>query len=591
MKQFSFLTVGLFSLFTLFLPGCSSPVSYGHNDNGSPTSGSLGLRTIVYAENDHIWIEAEAGGEYNPMIVKSDQAASGQIYLASWDSGRTSLGSAPSDGNIVYSFDVVYAGTYRLWARVITPDSNSNSYWVKMDSAPWVPWEDINPTPSWGWDHMSADFDLGTGSHELRIAYREASTKLDKLLLTRDLAYTPSGMGNAIPLPGGSVAAHSDVVERYGQLQVIGTQLCDQNGNPVQLKGLSTHGIQWFPIYQHYTIPNLVNDWGIDIIRIAMYVEDWYNGDDFWNGYMAHPQEMKQWVMDFVNDAIDAGIYVIIDWHIHNNPANFTQAAKDFFNEMSSLYGQYPNVLYEICNEIIGGVNWSTVKTYAEQVIPEIRNNDPDNIIIIGTPNWSQYVDEAAADPITGYNNLMYALHFYAGSHHDDIKNRAQDALFGTNTTGHNPNGNRIPLIATEWGTSDYDATYNDFSWSQIWMDFLDANHISWCNWSFSNKDEASSIIKPYVDLTGPWDESDYTESGLWVKSKMSGPSPQFALGDVNHDGEIDIVDALMVSQYCTGMNPSNFDTSLADVNRNGTITEEDALLISQYYVGLIDSF
>jgi hypothetical protein len=257
-------------------------------------------------------------------------------------------------------------------------------------------------------------------------------------------------------------------------------------------------------------------------------VEDWYEGDDFWNGYLAHPDEMKQWTMDLVDDAIEAGIYVIIDWHIHNDPSNFTEQAKTFFNEMSAL-----------C----------------------------------------------------------------AASHKQDILDRAEDALFGTNQAGHNPNGNMIPLIATEWGTCDYDATYNDFSWSETWIDFLDENLISWCNWSFSSKDEASSILKPSVDTIGPWYETnstnphtdgcDYTESGLWVKERMARePQQVYQLGDVNHDGVINIVDALLVAQYYVGLEITvYFDPSLADVNKDGSIDSVDALLIAQYYSGLIDSF
>jgi hypothetical protein len=603
MNKHAHLFIFFIGTLLFFLISCSNPAVY-YNDSPSITSSNASGRSITYVEGDRIWMEAEAGAEHNPMIVKSDQSASGQIYLASWSSD-TSLDSAPSDGNIIYNFSTPQGGSYRLWIRVKTPDTSSNSYWLKMNSGSWTVWEDItvlqdNP---WHWAGFNTTFDLAAGDNELTIAYREANTALDKILITGNLSYIPSGAGKDIPLPSGSVAAYSNVVEQYGRLQVSGTQLCDQNGNQVQLKGLSTHGIQWFPVYKDHTIPNLVNSWGIDIIRIAMYVEDWYEGDDFWNGYLAHPDEMKQWTMDLVDDAIEAGIYVIVDWHIHNDPSNFTEQAKTFFNEMSAIYAAYPNVMYEICNEIIGGVSWSTVKTYAEAVIPEIRANDPDNIIIIGTPNWSQYVDEAANDPVTGYDNLMYALHFYAASHKQSYVDRAEDALFGTNDMGNNPNHNQIPLIATEWGTCDYDASYNDFDWSEIWIDFLDENLISWCNWSFSSKDEASSILKPYVDTIGPWYETgsphphtdgcDYTESGLWVKERMARePQQVYQLGDVNHDGVINIVDALLVSQYYVGYDIKvYFDPTLADVNKDGAIDNVDALLIAQYYSGLIASF
>jgi hypothetical protein len=498
-------------------------VIYAKN-NGAKISKGNPVYSIKNVANDslfYIWVEAEDGAEYSPMIVKSDQAASQEIYLASWDI-KTSLTVPPTDGNIVYTFNISKEGMYRLWARLITPDTASNSYWIKIDSSSWKIWEDIGSFTSWAWDSISLN-NLSVGQHALIIAYRERNTRIDKLLVTNDSSYIPSGMGEPKHQPTVLNLYRSDVVDLHGNLQIIGTQLCDEQGKPLQLKGICTHGIQWFPLYKGLTIPNAVEFMGIDIIRPAFYIEDTVNGD-FWNGYLAHPAEMKQWEKNYIEDAINAGIYVIIDWHIHNNPSQFTNEAIDFFTEMSKTYGQYPNVLFDICSEPIGGVSWDTIKAYAEQVIPVIRNNDPDefkNIIIVGTPNWSQYVDVAANNPIAGYNNIMYALHFYAASHKGEFRNRTKDAISGTSVMGNNPNHNKIAIIASEFGTSDYGTSNNDFTEAKIWIDFLNSNTISWVNWSLGNKHESSSILKPTSSLIGPWTDSDYTLSGLWVIDKI----------------------------------------------------------------------
>jgi endoglucanase len=334
----------------------------------------------------------------------------------------------------------------------------------------------------------------------------------DKLLITNDFAYTPGGLGESEPISGEINPFHtSEVVDRHGNLQVIGTRLCDESGSQIQLKGVNTHGPQWYPVVINQTIPNLAETWGITIIRLAMYVEDFKNGD-FWNGYLAHKDEIKKKVCNMADNAIDAGIYVIIDWHIHNNPSNFTQDAKDFFAEMSQRYGGYPNVLFEICNEP-EYTDWSVIKTYAQEVIPEIRNNDPDsyeNIIIVGTPNWSQYVNEAADNPLSGYNNIMYTLHFYAASHKQEYRDKVQYAL-----------NKNIPIIATEWSACDYDVSVNDFNEGQTWVNFLNSNNITWINWSFCNRDDASAILKPGVSLAGPWADSDLTAAGAWVKQRI----------------------------------------------------------------------
>ncbi len=61
--------------------------------------------------------------------------------------------------------------------------------------------------------------------------------------------------------------------------------------------------------------------------------------------------------------------------------------------------------------------------------------------------------------------------------------------------------------------------------------------------------------------------------------------------GDVNGNGVVDIVDALLIAQYYVGLNPSGFVASNADTNCSGSIDIVDALLIAQLYVGLIANF
>ncbi|MBN2531963.1 MAG: cellulase family glycosylhydrolase [Spirochaetales bacterium] len=503
---------------------CNEPVSDPDETDPPPTSTpeQTGVLTSPPTPtpngSDTIWIEAESGAVYSPQILKSDSfadnspndCASQEIYFEV-NNGSNSTGSAPQDGHMAYTFTISQSGEYRVWTRVKTPNTGDDSFWVKMDSGAWTKWDNIGPFPEWEWD-SAGDYTLSSGTHTLTFAYCEDGAKFDKLLITGDFLYTPSGLGNPEPgLTGGNTYRRNDMVDVHGNLQVIGTNLCNKNGNPVQLKGLNTHGPQWYPIVENHTIPNLVQSPGIDIVRIAMYIEDFKNGD-FWNGYLAHKEEIKQKVVGYVDDAIDAGIYVIIDWHIHNNPANFTSDAKDFFAEMAQRFGGYPNVLFDICNEP-EYTEWPIVKSYAEEVIPVIRSNDPDdydNIIIVGTPNWCQDVNTAADNPLTGFNNIMYALHFYAASHKQSYRDKAQYAL-----------DKNIPVIATEWSSCDYDVSYSDFTEADTWVNWLNSNNISWINWSFCNRDDKSAILKPGVSMAGPWASSDFTDAGTWVIQKI----------------------------------------------------------------------
>ena len=221
-----------------------------------------------------------------------------------------------------------------------------------------------------------------------------------------------------IPYCAGTAALKASAVrltpvEKYGQLQVIGSQLCDRNGNPVQLRGMSSHGLAWYGEYCNSDVIQwLRDDWNCDIYRASMYTKE--SG-----GYIDNPS-IKSKVYEAVDACIEHGLYVIIDWHIleDGNPQTYKTQAKAFFDEMSERYGSYPNVLYEIMNEPNnesgGNVTWAgDCKPYAQEVIPIIRANDPDNIVIVGGPSWSSLQQEVINSPLTGFTNIVYTVHQY----------------------------------------------------------------------------------------------------------------------------------------------------------------------------------
>ena len=220
----------------------------------------------------------------------------------------------------------------------------------------------------------------------------------------------------------GGLAA-SGVVHRYGQLQVKNGQLCDQRGNLIQLRGMSSHDLKQFPFTVN-TVSNLVNDWHVSVIRAAMYT------DSYGSSYIREPQ-VKQTVKLIVDEAIRNDVYVIVDWHIlqDGDPNRYKTQAKKFFKEMAGTYRGSPNVIYEICNEPNGtNVTWKEIKAYAKFIIPAIRTIDPDSVIVVGTGTWCQDVRAAAGAPLN-FTNVLYALHFYAGTQPDELRRNANFAL------------------------------------------------------------------------------------------------------------------------------------------------------------------
>lgn len=314
------------------------------------------------------------------------------------------------------------------------------------------------------------------------------------------------------PSPATTVTTESGTpVANHGELYVDGTQLKDKNGKAYQLKGVSTHGIAWFPEYVNKSaFQTLRDEWGVNVIRLAMY-------SDEYNGYCSGGDQsyLKGIVENGVGYATELGMYVIIDWHVLGecDPNVHKADAKLFFEEMSAKYADYDNVIYEICNEPNGGTSWSSIKSYALEVIPIIKANNPNAIIIVGTPTWSQDVDTASNDPITGYSNIMYAVHFYADTHKDNIRSKVTTAL-----------SKGLPVFISEFSICDASGNGSiNYTEASTWMSLIDSNGLSCCMWSLCNKNETSALISSGCSKTSGWSESDLSDTGKWYVSYLGG--------------------------------------------------------------------
>ena len=296
-------------------------------------------------------------------------------------------------------------------------------------------------------------------------------------------------------------------VSQHGQLSVKNGQLVDKNGKGYQLRGMSTHGLTWFPEFVNESaFKTLRDDWNTNVVRLAMYVDEWGNGQC----YMGNKSGSLELLEKGVDICIKLDMYVIIDWHVLNpgDPSKYTNEAKSFFETVSKRYAKYPNVIYEICNEPNGGASWSgNIKPYAEKIIPVIRKNAPNSVIIVGTPTWSQEIDKPLSDPLS-YKNVMYAFHFYAATH------------AGLRSNVENCVAQGLPVFVSEFGTCDASGGgANDFNETQKWLSYFDKQGISYCNWSICNKDETCSVLRPGTSANGNWSESNLTENGKWIRN------------------------------------------------------------------------
>ena len=295
----------------------------------------------------------------------------------------------------------------------------------------------------------------------------------------------------------------SQPVKLHGQLKVRGTKLVDKNGKEVVLHGMSFgwHNL-WPRFYNASAVHELVTEWNCTVIRASMGIQ--LND----SGYLKSPKRSITLMKNVIDACIKENVYVIIDWHDHNI---HEKEAMEFFSMMSKQYGNDPHIIYEIFNEP-DHETWPEVKAYSEAVIKAIRSNDPENIILVGSPHWSQDIHLAAAEPINGYDNLMYTMHFYAGTHKKWLRDRTDEAI-----------KKGLPIFISECAgmeaTGDGPLDHNEW---KAFVDWMDEKQLSWIGWSVSDKKETCSVLEKSADSNGNWKGEEIKEWGKLARNYLN---------------------------------------------------------------------
>ena len=295
-----------------------------------------------------------------------------------------------------------------------------------------------------------------------------------------------------------------------GRLHVEGTKLVDEAGQTAVLRGVSTHGLTWFPDFINEALfQQISTEWNANLIRLAMYSSLYCDG---------RKEENLTLLRKGIEAAIAADMYVIVDWHIleDGNPNDHLEEAKAFFEQIASEYADVPNLLFEICNEPNGGTGWTDILAYCDEVIPVIRGKIPEAVILVGTPEYDRNLGSAVLRPVP-YDNVMAVLHFYAATHGEGLLEELKAAV-----------SNGLPVFISECGISEADGDGDlSFAMAAKWFDYLAEHSISYAVWSFSDKNESSAMFRPGFEADTPIRDDDLTVSGRWVKALISGEDPQ----------------------------------------------------------------
>ncbi len=320
------------------------------------------------------------------------------------------------------------------------------------------------------------------------------------------------------------ILAQQTPVSINGQLQVCGTQLCNQYNKPIQLRGMSTHGIQWYGwgnCLTESSLDALAYDWDADVLRISLYVQE--------GGYETDPVGFTNQVSRLINEATERGMYALVDWHQLNpgDPNANLDNAKRFFTDIATLHKNKNNIIYDVCNEPNGtGVNWNRIKNYADQIIPVIQGIDNDAVVLVGTHGWSTFgvsgegsLQDVIDNPLQ-FDNVMYTFHFYAKSHREAYLNMLDQA------------SNRLPVFVTEFGSQEYTGDGpNDFVMTQQFIDLMRQKKISWTSWNYSDDFRSGAVWQTGTCSGGPWTTNRLKEAGSWIRDKIKFPADDFPDG------------------------------------------------------------
>ncbi|MFD3943768.1 cellulase family glycosylhydrolase [Streptomyces sp. NPDC058579] len=438
-----------------------------------------------------------------PVTHEAETATVSQGVVESNHTGFTGSGFVNYDNvtgsSVQWNVNAAQAGSATVTLRYANGTATNRPMDIAVNGTVVAAGKSFAGTGAWTtWATITLTANLKAGANTVRATATTANGGPNVDHVKVDTATTPPVTGTP--------------VEINGQLSVCGTKLCNQYGKPIQLRGMSSHGTQWYPqCLTNGSLDALATDWKADILRVSTYVQE--------DGWETDPTKFTNLASTLIDQATARGMYVIVDWHMLDpgDPNANLANAKKFFTDIANRHKNKNNVFYEIANEP-SGVSWAKVKSYAEQIIPVIRNIDGNAPVLVGTRAWSSLgvsedgnETEVVNNPVNA-SNIMYTFHFYAFSHREEYLNTLSRAA------------DRIPMFVTEFGTQNYAGEgANDFAMTQKYIDLMANKKISWTNWNFSDDHRSGAVFKTGTcDSNGPWTgTSSLKEAGVWIRDRI----------------------------------------------------------------------
>ena len=183
-----------------------------------------------------------------------------------------------------YNQDIPAGGSVNVGYNIASDDLTVVDYILYIDGKEYR-----------GSENLSADT---SGATSNSVDAEPKDGKMDKVETTDKTDKTLDVTGGVAESDTKKTAEDGTPFDNHGQLSVKGTDIVDESGSKYQLKGVSTHGITWFPDYVNKdAFQSIRDDWDANLVRLAMYTD---TGDS--NGYCSGGDK------DSIRGLVDAGV-------------------------------------------------------------------------------------------------------------------------------------------------------------------------------------------------------------------------------------------------------------------------------------------
>lgn len=292
-------------------------------------------------------------------------------------------------------------------------------------------------------------------------------------------------------------------VKEIGKLHKNGKYIVDENDVPVELRGIGTHHLLQYKNLHNRKAFDSLRRMGVNMIRPSAYLEDYnFLGSDGETayGYISRPEETRAEIEKIIKICIDLGLYVLLDWHVfydsnmiagqtYTGYARFHETeALEFFEYFTEKYGDYPNMIYDLCNEPYFASE-SDIVQFVQAVRAVIVENVDEPVMTCGygagQTNDTWYTRSKRlydAFVAAGITDVFVAPHIYGSN----ITTPAQQ-LWDEN----------IPIFCTEWGNSQGsgDGAGNDTA-ALANTNWFHEHAVAQSFWKFTDQTMTTSVLQ-----------------------------------------------------------------------------------------------